>query len=247
MTKLMNLVNGLCAAISVESEDEKKGELLTSFTEKLSEQILLRAGLTKDSEDWEANLLALALDPPDYYAPDDYLPIQALTCYNVPTALNARSRDVGTKPMAQEFIFCRKRVVMGDGTKIRQVLTYEETARFLVFWFAEKIMQIIRKNQWDRMQHMPELFDRLAEFWTPPQQAFVLVQVIPDADDPDKYGDVENYIGTIFASSIHEAANQTGLKVLDGSTDAVVNLKGYQFQYRMKIAGLDPAIDFTHM
>jgi hypothetical protein len=253
----MTLVNDLCVAIGSETEDLAKARKLIEFGEKVSEEVLIRAGFMKltlksdwlpDRESFDANQLAQALDLPDY-APDDYIHRQTLTLYHVPTALNARNHDVGTKsiPIASEFIFCKRRVIVGDGIKVRQVMTYEEVARYIVFWFAEKILQIIRKNEWDRMRTMPDLYDRLAELWTPKQYGFVLVNVFPDDDDPEKFGDTEHYIGVIFAGSIHEAANKTGFRVLDGSTDEVVNLEGKRSEYRLRPAGLHPSINFEYM
>mgnify|MGYP001596821738 FL=1 len=256
---LMTLVNEICAAIGSQSEDLAKARKLIDFGEKVSEEILIRAGFTKpvlhkedwvpDRESFDANQLANSLDLPEY-TPDDHILSQTLTLYNVPTALNVRNRDVGTKtiPIASEFIFCKRRVIVGDGVKVRQVMTYEEAARYIVFWFAEKILQIIRKNEWDRMRSMPDLYDRLAELWTPRQQSFVLVQVNPDEDDEEKFADTEHYIGVIFAGDIKEAVEKTGFKTHDHIGDYVdLESTHLRMRYRLRPAGLSPNINFNHM
>lgn len=155
----------LCEEISTPNEltNRQKALKIIAFAEAASDQILLRAGFPRSSKDWEANSIAISLDRPSY-SPDDELDINALALYKVPATLNARADQVGTDELdtAHEFVFCKTRVIMGDGVKLRTVFTYEEAARFILYWIMEKILQIGRKNNWDRLAQMPNLFDRMA-------------------------------------------------------------------------------------
>jgi hypothetical protein len=83
----------------------------------------------------------------------------------------------------------------------------------VILWLAEKILQIIRKNEWDRIKELPDLYDRLATFWTPVdvRQSYILLTHIDEADD----GYYTDYQGVVYAHNILEAANKTGMKVIE--------------------------------
>lgn len=160
---LTEMATALCNGIGGNSQtmlDPKKAsEQLITFSEEVSHEVLRRAGFVSPHE-LQPNQLALRLDGVAENAPDDMLEgSNILELYNVPASLDA----VHAPKMAHAFVFCAARVLDWDDEKerARRVMTYEEAARFILFWFAEKILQIIRKNEWDRVRTLPDLFDRL--------------------------------------------------------------------------------------
>ena len=234
--------------------DEHKARVICEFADKVSDEVLHRAGYVwpEDFDDtagrdmWNANEIAVDLE-------GDVCEDAPLDCFrslllpNVPATLTAREHP----NEATELLFGKGRVLDWNKKYHRpnRVMSYEEAARFVVFALAEKILQIIRKNEWDQMRRMVDLYDRLAHVWTHKQQGFVFLQIIPDESGDDEESYYEQYVGTIFASNIHEAANITGFQVLAGSTEERIDLEStrHHQRYRLVPAGLHPAIDFKHM
>jgi hypothetical protein len=161
-------IDNLCAALgsAPQASDSfvEKAEILHDFAIKVSEEVLRRAGIDKvKNEDlWENNQLVVQAGIPDSGAPPDAL--FSLYLQGVPSTLTGTYDSFS---LAHDLVCCDDRVLLwknGDNGKFTKIFTYEEAARFLIFWLAEKILQIIRKNEWDRMKEMPDLFDRLMKF-----------------------------------------------------------------------------------
>jgi hypothetical protein len=165
-------VRSLCGIMRERSSDDcyVKAEAICRFATQASRAVLERAGVDfrKDPKRWSQNQLADA-EPRDCDTPYDSDFLATLFLNKVPSTLDRKiDRCLPQDPAKlSEHIFLFKR----DGRvhemdlktdKTRRVLTYEETARFVVFWFAERIIQITRKNEWDRVRELPDLFDRLA-------------------------------------------------------------------------------------
>jgi len=153
---------------STDGDWEHKAHAIWGFALRTSEAILDRAGFDPlDIKLWQANQLAEA-EPRDGDDDRESSFIATLWLTRVPSTLDAVPlSDTATydaKAIEHTFLFLKGgRVEERDPKtrRVRRVLTYEETARFVVFWFAERIIQIIRKNEWDRVRELPDLFDRI--------------------------------------------------------------------------------------
>ncbi len=164
-----------------ESGNQIRAEKIILFAEWVSKQVLLLAGfiepkmVVKDGvhqmdrpyDPWARNQMASTAERPED-VPEDALKTASLQLHNIPTSLDATHDS----PLAHEFVFCKRRVLEWDGKRDRahRVLTYEETARFVLFWLAEKILQITRKNEWDRVQKMTDLYERLHDVIFAPEE-----------------------------------------------------------------------------
>ena len=147
------------------AEFKNKAKIICSFACRTSEEVLVRVGFGAEDTDAKYNTqIAVLADRPDD-GPPDMLDIETLQLQSVPTSLATTTE---TPKTAHEFVFCKSRVVEWDSQRnhVFRVLTYEETARFTIFWLAEKILQIVRKNNWDRVAQLPDLYDRLASFFS---------------------------------------------------------------------------------
>jgi hypothetical protein len=141
------------------NESRHKAKILCDFAEKFAEEILRRLGFEKDITVEEFNLLAVAIsESVSESAPSDSFAI--LELYDVPLLLNADSNP----PLAHVLFFGNERVLDWDdeANEPKNVMTYEEAARFVVFWLQIKILQICQANKWDRVNQLPDMFDRLA-------------------------------------------------------------------------------------
>lgn len=165
-------VEALCKELGEIGSDEVvaaklKSTILKEFAEQVSDEVLRRAGMA-GSEMGELNrLITIDGDPPfEDAVPDDDNYLGCIWLHDVPSALNQR-HDGADFPQelvcvtggVQLWIRSRNR---DTDKKLNKVMSYEEAARFLIFWLAEKILQIIRKNKWDRVEQLPDLFDQLA-------------------------------------------------------------------------------------
>jgi hypothetical protein len=185
-------VEELCGIINRvpqgDEEWQRKAEIIGEFADRVSDYVLKKAGFNKKStrnqDLWSANSIAKSQIDPEAM-PDDCFTV--LWLCNVPASFTT-NRDYFN--IAHEIAFCSKRVLLvesdytDDSCKILKVMTYEEAARFVIFWLAEKILQIIRKNNWDRVKELPDLFDRLATFFVAePQPTQRLAGGVPDPRD----------------------------------------------------------------
>jgi len=154
-----------------EADSRRRADAIVSFACSVSEEVLKRAGITKDLPGWRFYLLAIASDqlaerPEDYVGASNPSGqgrlLMSLNLYSVPSDLSVY-RGPG---VAHTLIFCCDRVLFWDSPHDRPFCSksYEDAARFVIFWLAEKILQIIRKNNWDRVSELPDLFDRLMAF-----------------------------------------------------------------------------------
>lgn len=225
---LTEMVRQLTSAVgSSNSSDTDKSRTLIAFVEEVAEQVLLRAGFVKPKmvvvnnvhqmdrplDPWLGNRIASTAELPED-GPDDMLEgVPSLWLENVPTALDAHCV---MESKVHEFVFCTNRVIEWDSehARVRRVMTYEEVARFVILWLAEKILQIIRKNEWDRIKELPDLYDRLATFWTPVdvRQSYI---ILVHLDENDRNGYYTDYAGAVYAHNITEAASKTGMKVVE--------------------------------
>ncbi len=162
MIQLQTAIDALLTAFSEVPKDNsasrRKADILSNFAERFSEEVLQRAGLNKEDRVFGHNLLAIAhpefvneASPPDSFG--------CLDLYNAPSTL-----DATVDPhIAHTFVYGNERVLEWNNKQgtIHRTLTYDETARLVVFWLAEKVLQILKKNEWDRVNRLPDLFDRL--------------------------------------------------------------------------------------
>ncbi len=145
-----------------------KAGYVCDFSEHVAEELLNRLGFKDENSDddgydiYHANLIAKQVDPPHEAPPD---------CFTSLWLLNVRADLTepadADPPIAHEFAFGDGRVISFTKKKrIERVMSYEEAARFIILWLMEKLLQIMRKNHWDRIDKLPDLFDRLAAFTT---------------------------------------------------------------------------------
>lgn len=163
-------VDALCGALQNEPQDEeqwrKKAKVICDFAENVSREVLKRAGFADSSpqnDAWLSNLLTQTVDDVPDGAPQDAF-AELFLC-SVRATLTSKDNEAAQNPECT-LLFGNGRAMILNGSKVQSVLNYEETARFVIFWLAEKILQIIRKNKWDRISQLPDLFDRLASFFT---------------------------------------------------------------------------------
>jgi hypothetical protein len=169
---LISSLCSVCAGVDGVNGPKQWAECLINFSVETSKEVLRIAGFKEvnDSElkpRFNDNMLADKYPLPDGYRPPDVVHEYSLWLVDVSSSLDTWESDLKIR---HEFVFCKTRVIDWDdkNSRVRRVLTYEETARFIVFWFAENILRIIRKNRWDRIQQLPDLYDRLATFWVKP-------------------------------------------------------------------------------
>jgi len=174
-------------------EWRRKANIIGDFATAVSDAVLARAGIEKEGGDspWNFNrLVGHMAGYPDEEGPPGCLYI-ALDLNNVPAGLDA----IGF-PRQTCLVFCEGNVVewseRGDHNRAIRSMSYEEAARYVVLWLAEKLIQIIRRNRWDRVSTLPTLWDRLAvlaaDLREPRQRTYRLVfhNVGPDGDDDIK-------------------------------------------------------------
>lgn len=156
-----NAMKALLGAIREQAPEDWKGkaEIIGEFATGLSEMIADRLGM--DADDLK---FAWAIDegPDGWKDLLDNRPPDILFELQLSRVSSSLVVDQDSEIM---LLFCKGRVLdrtIGTG-KNRRVMTYEETARFVLFWFAEKLIQIIRKNHYDRVEKLPNLLDRLLE------------------------------------------------------------------------------------
>lgn len=162
---IQTAIDSLCGMINnipqTNEASRHKAKILQDFATKVSEEILRRAGFDeKDSEQWRSNLLAIVAGIPYTDVPQDTIGRCGLFLRNLPSSLTGEDGNIS---LAHALVFGNNRVIeLNDKTgKPRRVMSYEETARFLVFWLQIKILEISRKNNWDRISGLPDLYDRI--------------------------------------------------------------------------------------
>lgn len=168
---VQNAIKELCALIPSSGSETKKWEnaaqAICRFAQTVSDSVLLRAGFHRTHPHWSCNSLVLAKGENG----------DILNRVNSNTGMllmlnKIRTDLAATQPVGDyeehAFYFRIGKVVEWDSRNDRQhrVLSYEEAARFIIFWLAEKILQICRKNEWDRIKNLPNLFDLLGKFVT---------------------------------------------------------------------------------
>ncbi len=170
-------VKWLVPQVSVATiSDEEKARVIVEFGNRLAEEVLLRAGYTDPDvgpvddvdarEKWNSNLIFYDLEgdmPGDGYPSDCF---HEIWLQNIPATLDIVGGE--DPPIAHRLMFGKGRVVEWNNkrNRIQRVMTYEEAARYVILWSAEKILQITRKNRWDEPQMLStlELFDRMSKF-----------------------------------------------------------------------------------
>jgi hypothetical protein len=143
---------------------EEKAKVLCVFAEEISKDTLHAAGLHEDQGDnWWYNALARTFNEGDI---DDDIPSDCfleLWLTNAPATLTAN----GAYSLQPEIkLFFGKGRVLDWNSKTRKpnrIMSYENAARLVIFWLMEKILKILRKNQWDRVNGDVEIFDHLAQ------------------------------------------------------------------------------------
>lgn len=148
---------------------KRKVNIILEFAEKASKRILKEADFEYDDDEGDvfyANMMAhgIATDG----VPDDCFEVSDTSLYlkKVSPFLNATDYDASFSESNKlhELVFGIDRVLDWDGKnyKIIRVMSYEEAARLVIFFFAENILNIMRENKWDRIEKLPDLYDRLA-------------------------------------------------------------------------------------
>ncbi len=172
MQGLQAAVNGLTALLGTPSGSwETKAEIICEFVEAVSRAVLVRCGLDpEDRYNWIAEPLAHGgkfggRDLAHEWDGGDRPGLADLTheicLINVPATLSLTPDD--SPPVVHYLLFGEGRVVDWDTKYMRphRIMTYEEAVRLIVFWLAEKILKFTRKNNWDRVRQLPDLYDRL--------------------------------------------------------------------------------------
>ena len=175
MQGLQTAVNGLAALVGRPREDDwqAKAKIVCDFATAVGKEMMRRCGfdVAQEREDWKENVpIQDFSDDTDPDAPEDVF--AELWIVDVPATLTLTVEEMETHPDAHikcKLLFGRGRVLEGkrigigreEKLKIQRVMTYDEAARYVIFWIAEKMLQVMRKNNWDRVQHLPDLYDRL--------------------------------------------------------------------------------------
>jgi hypothetical protein len=222
---LIKAVEALLSVLRIDPEtgtepsSTRKAKTICNFAENISDQILLRSGFERRVDNkWIANQLVEVFDASDSREgyPGDY--IQEMYLYRISSSLTSSNTDRGNGEHL--LIFGNERALEWNPKtdKPHQIMTYEEAARFVIFWLAEKILQIIRKNHWDRVSTLPSLYDRLSSLLLEsPQKShiFVLSRVYSDSWDTRGY---------VTASSIEEAAKKlaSDFEIEDRAEDEII-------------------------
>lgn len=167
MFDLQNTINSLLKVMdSVPANTDvwnKKAAILCNFAESVAKQVLDKAGFKGAFDQRSANMIAKEIDPDDEAPSDCFSSLWLLSIKSDLTELTDAD-----PPVMHEFVFGTERVLLYNTKtkKLESVMTYEEAARFVILWLLEKLLQIMRENRWDRIEQLPDLFDRLASFVT---------------------------------------------------------------------------------
>ena len=195
---------------------EKQANIIIDFALDLSKLILAKAGIKAESSNWNDLARDFSDDPPEE-SPDDCF--ASLWLMRVSASLTNKEND---RHKEFELLFGMNRVLDWNTktNKANRIMTYEETARFVILWFAERIVQIIRKNHWDGISTLPDLFDRLMEFSLPPStiKHFIWEKVIV-VDHHGDWSTRTHVIGIVSASNLEVAVER--ITKLGGVMDKV--------------------------
>lgn len=169
MERLKSTINSLLAVMQEPNGDgdipcRHKAEVIVHFAEEVSKEILRKAGLPEEMRD--ANMLVFVLDDlPEYTPGSGWGNIFLL---NVPSDLSWKESDEGYPLVAHNLVFmCDGRVLDWDekNHRPRKTMSYEDAARLVVLWLEEKILQILRKNRWDKVKDVVDIYDRMSHFF----------------------------------------------------------------------------------
>jgi hypothetical protein len=140
-----------------EAAVRRKAEILCDFATELNREFFARIGVT-DIETIDSNCLAndLGGEVPDgkSFLADAF---RSLTL-NIPSS-DLRTRE--DSDLHVEVVFCFTRVMLREkgSSRYRRPMTYEDAARYIVYFFAEQIMMMMRKNNW--YDDLGDLFDKI--------------------------------------------------------------------------------------
>lgn len=154
---------------SAVERSKHKANIILEFAEKASKRILKEADFEYDDDEGDilyANMMAhgTAIEG----VPDDCFTVNDTSLFlkKVPPLLDATDFDASLSKsnLLHELVFGIDRVLDWDGEnyKIKRIMSYEEAARLIIFFLAENILNIMRENKWDRIEKLPDLYDRLA-------------------------------------------------------------------------------------
>lgn len=157
----------LCRQIRPAGDEDwsAKASIIIEFAERVGAQLLEDAGFQRNSACWGTNQLAESFridDEEDHERLGDIRHTEGLWLLRLRSDLSHTEDDEPQVDHALYFCYGRVVELNWKTNSVMQVMSYEEAARFVVFWLAGKILEIIRKNQWDRVSRLPDLFDRLA-------------------------------------------------------------------------------------
>jgi hypothetical protein len=147
-----------------------KADILCTFGRQVSAAIVRAAGLGVETEEgvWNCLTAHFEIDSADlrfkvFGDRVDNSNGEALHLYYVRPDLTTSEAE---SAIETTLIFCRGRIINWDERRdrIRRVMSYEEAAQSLVFWMMEKLMHIIQRNNWHRMQGAVNIYDRMLQF-----------------------------------------------------------------------------------
>lgn len=165
MDRIGSAIKSLLSVMAQEagSNPGKKAEILCRFAQSVETDVLQRAHLTDEQRRANSFVCWTVIERDEYRVPNQCCDDELLLT-NPRSDLSCSWESPQKDDPDYCFYFCYDSVAEYDVVKkrIRRTMSYDEMARFIIFWFEEKILQILRKNRWDKVSGLVDLYDRMS-------------------------------------------------------------------------------------
>lgn len=165
MARLKDIINDLLDTMSIEKPSQNwqaKAKILCDFAENAASETLKRANLTLETginqDPWHSNLFA--------FFREGFLPGAAPSeSYGSLVLADISPTFSQAKPSQPAYLIVflpgSIQIYKPPETLLRTT-TYDDAARFVVFWIEEKLLQILQANEWDKISDLVDLYDRMS-------------------------------------------------------------------------------------
>lgn len=151
-----------------EGDWHERAKIICQFANRYAREILVKMGLDVD-EAIDGKLIAEDNEPPFLHPIFELGPqnaIRGLFLFNV----NPKLTEIEHPSNKECLAFCQGRVINFDlddldEVVVKEIMSYESAAEFVILWLMGKTLEIIRVNRCSKLQDVTNLYGRLETFF----------------------------------------------------------------------------------